>query len=201
MVSIGDVTGHGLESGVLAIMVQTAIRCLSYSKFTNIKDFFTVLNRTILDNIERMNSDKHLTLSVVEYNQGVLKISGQHESLILVRSTGEINCIDTLDLGFPIGLDRDVGDFFGQLELSLNPGDVAVLYTDGITEAENLDKVHYGLDRLCTIIQRDRHQSADEITTAIIADLKHHIGTQRIYDDITLVVLKRKHIDKSTAGE
>jgi len=192
MIGIGDVTGHGLESGVLAIMVQTAIRCLSYSEFTEIKDFFAVLNRTVLDNIERMNSDKNLTLSVVEYNQGILKISGQHESLILVSSTGDVDCIDTLDLGFPIGLDRDIGGFFHQLELSLKCGDVAVLYTDGITEAENLDKVHYGIDRLCAIIQRDRHQSADEIKTAIIADLKHHIGTQKIYDDITLVVLKRK---------
>jgi len=200
MVSIGDVTGHGLESGVLAIMVQTAIRCLSYSRFAKTQDFFSVLNRTILDNIERMNSDKHLTLSVVEYDRGVLKISGQHESLILVRSTGEVNCIDTLDLGFPIGLDRDVGEFFQQLELRLHPGDVAVLYTDGITEAENLDKVHYGIDRLCSIIERDRHQSADEIKTAIIADLKQHIGTQKIYDDITLVILKRKALGNGEWG-
>ncbi|MBP0024917.1 MAG: SpoIIE family protein phosphatase [Roseofilum sp. SID2] len=194
IVSIGDVTGHGLESGVLAIMVQTAIRCLSYSQFADIKDFFTILNRTILENIERMNSDKHLTLSLLEYNEGVLRLSGQHESLIIVRSMGEVECIDTLDLGFPIGLDRNVGTFFHQLELALNPGDVAVLYTDGITEAENLDKVHYGIDRLCTMIKSDRHQSADEIKTAIIADLKHYIGTQKIYDDITLIILKRKAI-------
>ncbi len=199
IVTIGDVTGHGLESGVLAIMVQTAIRCLIYSQCEDIKDFFDILNQTLWENIQRMNSDKHLTLAILEYHQGKLKLSGQHESIILVRSTGEVDCVDTLDLGFPIGLDTEVMDFFQQVELDLNPGDIVVLYTDGITEAENSEKIHYGIDRLCEVIKGDRHHSAEHIKTAIIQDVKDHIGRQKMYDDITLVVMKREYPSRGEA--
>ncbi len=45
---------------------------------------------------------------------------------------------DKGDLGFPIGLDEDIADFVNQATIPLNPSDVVVLYTDSITEAENI---------------------------------------------------------------
>ena len=61
-IGIGDVTGHGLESGVLMIMVQTAVRSLMENNETDPIKFFNALNRTIYDNVQRMNSDKNLSL-------------------------------------------------------------------------------------------------------------------------------------------
>jgi sigma-B regulation protein RsbU (phosphoserine phosphatase) len=191
-ICIGDVTGHGLESGVLMIMVQTAVRTLLENGETDYRKFLDVLNRTIYKNVQRMNSDKNLTLSLLDYQPGQLRLSGQHEEIIVVRSSGTVERIDTIDLGFPIGLEADIADFVAQTSVHLHPDDVVVLYTDGITEAENTAGGHYGIDRLCEVVRLHWQQSATQIKQAIINDLRRHIGEQNLFDDITLLVLKQK---------
>ena len=191
-IGIGDVTGHGLESGVLMLMVQTAVRTLMENNETDPKKFFEVLNRTIYKNVQRMNSDKNLSLCLIDYHDGVLSLSGQHEEMLVVRSGGTIERIDTIDLGFPIGLEETIADFVFQARVCLDTGDVVVLYTDGITEAENHLGEHYGLEQLCAVVQQNWQHSADDIRQAAIEDLRSHIGVEKVYDDITLVVLKQK---------
>ncbi|MBE9044248.1 SpoIIE family protein phosphatase [Pleurocapsales cyanobacterium LEGE 10410] len=191
-IGIGDVTGHGLESGVLMLMVQTAVRTLMENNETNPKHFFEVLNRTIYKNVQRMDSDKNLSLCLINYRDGVLTLSGQHEEILIVRSKGEIERIDTVDLGFPIGLEETIEDFVFQAQVCLNLGDVVVLYTDGVTEAENYAGEHYGLDQLCAVVQQNWQQTAENIRQAVIEDLRSHIGAEKVYDDITLVILKQK---------
>lgn len=191
-IGIGDVTGHGLESGVLMLMVQTAVRTLMENNETDPKKFFEVLNRTIYKNVQRMDSDKNLSLCLVDYRHGVLTLSGQHEEMIVIRAGGTIERIDTIDLGFPIGLEETIQDFVFQAQIYLESQDVVILYTDGITEAENNLGVHYGLEKLCAIVQQNWQQSAQDIRQKVIQDLRSHIGVEKVYDDITLVVLKQK---------
>jgi len=100
--------------------------------------------------------------------------------------------IDTVDLGFPIGLDEDIADFVNQVTVPLNAGDVVVLYTDGITEAENMAGKMYELERLCEIIQQNWQKTAQAIQQAVIDDVRQFIGEQKVFDDITLLVLKQK---------
>jgi phosphoserine phosphatase RsbU/P len=191
-IGIGDVTGHGLESGVLMIMVQTAVRTLLQSEENDPVRFLDILNRTIYGNVQRMSSDKNLTLSLIDYEKGKLILSGQHEEVIVVRKNGTLERFDTIDLGFPIGLEEEIFGFLDQQHVHLDAGDVVVLYTDGITEAENEDRQLYGLERLCEVICQHVDQPAIAILQAVIADLRSHIGTHKIYDDITILVLKQK---------
>ena len=191
-IGIGDVTGHGLESGVFTIMVQTAIRTLLTAQETDPVRFLNTLNHTIYDNVERMNSDRNLTLSLIDYHQGQLQLSGQHEKALLLRRDGSLEQIDTLDLGFPIGLDAEISQFIQPLELTLHPGDTLILYTDGITEAEAPNGDFFGLERLCQVARRHAQDNAGQIQQAIIETLKKYINGHKIYDDITLLVLKRK---------
>jgi sigma-B regulation protein RsbU (phosphoserine phosphatase) len=191
-IGIGDVTGHGLESGVLMLMVQTAVRTLMENNETDPKKFLEVLNRTIYNNIQRMNSSKNLSLSLVDYHNGELNLSGQHEEMIVIRSNGTLECINTIDLGFPIGLEESIEEFVSQTQIQLQTGDVVVLYTDGITEAENSSGIHYGLERLCEVVKQNWHRSVKEIRQIVIDDVCQHIGSHKVYDDITLVILKQK---------
>ncbi len=190
-IGIGDVTGHGLESGVLAIMVQTAVRTLLYSQETDLVRMLNIINRTIYDNVQRMNSEKHLTLALLDYHNGQIILSGQHEDMIVVRQ-GKVELIDTIDLGFPIGLEPDIADFTAITKVTLNPGDVVVLYTDGITEAENSYGKLYGLERLCEIISQNLQASAEGIRQVVIDDVRQYIGQHKVFDDITLLILKQK---------
>ncbi len=191
-IGIGDVTGHGLESGVLMIMVQTAVRTLlAYNEPDAVK-FLTAINSAIYDNVQRMKCDKNASLALLDYHEGMLKLSGQHEEMIVVRSNGSVERFDTIDLGFPIGLDADIAEFVAETVVQLHSGDVVVLYTDGITEAENMEQVLYGLDRLIEVIQINWQGTAAEIRQGVIEDVRSHIGEQKVFDDITLLVLKQK---------
>jgi serine phosphatase RsbU (regulator of sigma subunit) len=191
-IAMGDVTGHGLESGVLMIMVQTSVRTLLTHQETDPVRFFTTLNRTIYENVRRMQSDKNLTLILLDYEEGWLRLSGQHEELVVVRADGRVERIDTIDLGFPIGLEQDITPFIAQVELYPESGDVVALYTDGVTEAENAARELYGLERLCEQIRRHCQCSARDIREALIDDVRQHIGQHIVYDDITLLILKQK---------
>ncbi len=106
-IGMGDVTGHGLDSGILMIMVQTAVRTLlAYNEPDPVR-FLTAINSVIYDNVQRMKCEKNAGLALLDYQQEMLKLSGQHEEMIVVRSNGGVERFDTIDLGFPIGLDAD----------------------------------------------------------------------------------------------
>jgi phosphoserine phosphatase RsbU/P len=187
---IGDVTGHGLESGILMLMTQTAVRTLKEIREIDPVKFLDTLNRTIYKNVQRMQSEKSLTLAIINYADGKISISGQHEEILIIRKNGAVERIDTIDLGFPIGLDEKIANFINHITLELQPGDGLVLYTDGITEARNINNIDYGLERLCEVISANWQKSATEIKDAVIADVHQHIGNQKVFDDITLLILK-----------
>ena len=191
-IGIGDVTGHGLESGLLMVMAQTAVRTLKEIREVDPVIFLDTLNRTIYKNIQRMNTNKNLTLAVLNYAEGLFSLSGQHEETIIIRAGGKVERIDTIDLGFPLGLDDAIAEFIHHISVKLNPGEVLALYTDGITEAENLAGEFYGLDRLCRILSQNWQKSAEAIKQTVIDDVRRHIGKQKVYDDITLVILKQQ---------
>lgn len=191
-IGIGDVTGHGLESGVVMIMVQTAVRTLLANQEESPSRYLGAVNKAIYENVKRMSTDKNLTLSLLDYEGGNLRLSGQHEETIICRSDGSLELIDTIGLGFPIGLEEDITMFVAETNLRLHAGDVLVLYTDGIPEAENIQRQQYGLPRLCDVIKLHHHEPAHDIKMAIIEDLISFIGTQKVFDDITLLVLKQK---------
>ena len=191
-IGIGDVTGHGLESGVLMVMTQAIVRALLTSGETDPVRFLSTLNLALFGNVQRMGGDKNLTLCLLDYADGEVKVSGQHEEMIVVRKGGAVERVDTIDLGFPVGLVDDISAFVGQATVRLEPGDGIVLYTDGITEAENMAGKQYGQARLCAVVSRHWSESAEAIKDAVVSDVAAYIGSQTVYDDITLVVLKQQ---------
>lgn len=191
-IGIGDITGHGLESGMLMVMVQMAVRTLLASREPNLTRFLSVINQAIYDNVQRMQVYKNLTLTLLDYHNGQIRLTGQHEEVILVRADGRLERIDTIDLGFPLGLEADISPFLAEAQVQLDRDDVLILYTDGIPEAENDQRQFYGLDRLCQVAVAQRSRSAAEICAAIVADVHQHIGGKRVYDDLTLLVLKQR---------
>ncbi|MCS6960552.1 MAG: ammonium transporter [Pseudanabaenaceae cyanobacterium SKYGB_i_bin29] len=190
-ISIGDVTGHGIESGVLMIMAQTAISTMCHAAEVDPRRFFQIVNRVLYENVQRMGSDKSMTLIVLDYQDRTLHISGQHEEVIVLRHHGEIERIDTIDLGFPVALTDDITDYVQQYQVTLAPGDIVVLYTDGITEAENPHKELFGIDRLCQVLRENATKTANQIRAAIIQAVDAFIGSNQVYDDITLVVIRQ----------
>jgi serine phosphatase RsbU (regulator of sigma subunit) len=198
-IGIGDVTGHGLESGVVMLMLQTAVRTLMTSDEQDPVRFLSILNRLLQENTQRMQVNKSMTLALLDYHAlcgaegpGQMRVSGQHEQVIVVRKGGQVELKDTLGLGFPLGLMSGVAELVHEMTIDLQPGDGVVLYSDGITEAENEAAEFYGLERLCQVVGAHWQGAAEEVRGAVVADVKAFIGEQKVYDDITLVVVKQK---------
>lgn len=191
-IGIGDVTGHGLESGVIMLMTQTAVRTLRALHETDPVKSLSAINDVLYQNRQRMSSYRNLSLALIDYQDGHLHICGQHEEVLVVRANGTVERVDTLDLGYPVGMLDDISEFIAQHHITLDVGDGIVLYTDGITEAQNDHRQLYGMERLLTIVEQSWHLPSQEIRAAIVEDVRSHIGTHRVYDDITLVVLKRR---------
>ncbi|NEO84475.1 MAG: transporter substrate-binding domain-containing protein [Spirulina sp. SIO3F2] len=191
-IGIGDVVGHGLESGLVMLMTQTAVRTLKELREADPVRFLNTINAILYKNLQRMGIDRTMTLAIVTYAAGHLSITGQHETMLLVRANGQLVQIDTLDLGMIVGLVDDIAEFVGQVMVELQPGDGIVLYTDGIVEAKNQQGEFYGLERLCTVVQRNWSQAAAGVQGAAIADFRAFVGQQKVVDDITLLVLKQQ---------
>ena len=192
-IGIGDVTGHGLESGVLMLMTQTAIRTLIDRGESDPVVFLNTINRVLYHNIQRMSAERSLTLAIVNYQHGQLRLIGQHEEMLVVRHDGRVERVDTTELGFPIGMVHDIGAWIAEATVALDQGDGIVLYTDGITEAQNAENQLYGLERLCAVISANwRDASAEAVKNAVVDDMRQFVGNAQVYDDVTLVVLKQQ---------
>jgi serine phosphatase RsbU (regulator of sigma subunit) len=90
--------------------------------------------------------------------------------------------------GRPLGWFEDLP--VQAVEYQLSPGDVLVLYTDGLTEAENEDRHPYGEARLAAQVRQHAGRRAHEIRDAIIADLAAFVGSAPVFDDVTLAVVR-----------
>jgi sigma-B regulation protein RsbU (phosphoserine phosphatase) len=190
--TMGDVTGHGLESGMVMLMAQAVVRALLIHNEVDQVKFLNTLNQVIYGNVKRMNCDKNLTFVLVDYRDDFLRIIGQHEKIIIVRAGGQVELIDTTGLGFPIGLIEDVVEFTKQTQVPFHSGDTLLLYTDGITEAQDSERKLYGFKQLCGVASRYWSRPASEMKLAIINDVYRHVGSQKIHDDMALLIVKHQ---------
>jgi len=113
-IGMGDVTGYKWESGVLMIMFQRAFRTWLADNEPEQVKILSVINSVIYGNVHPMKFDKNASLALLEYQQGMLKLSGQHEEMIVVLCNGCVERFDRIDFGFPIGLDAEIAEFVAE---------------------------------------------------------------------------------------
>lgn len=189
---IGDVTDHGLASGVVMLMTQAALRTALEASNGDLVPALVRVNSVIYKNVsERMADARNLTLALLRYQDGTVWLAGQHESVIVVRASGEVEEIDTLPLGINVGLLGEVDDMMNETSFSLGPADLMVLYTDGVTEAEAPDKSQYGVQRLKDAVASRRTLPCEQIVQGVFKDIYRWIAGGTVYDDITLVLVRR----------
>ena len=89
----------------------------------------------------------------------------------------------------PLGLFP--GMSWEEVSLALAPGDVLVLYSDGVSEAQTATYDEFGPERLADIVERERDQPAPAIIDAIVGAIDTFVEGAPQFDDITLMVIKR----------
>ena len=192
-IGVGDVTDHGLASGVVMLMVQSAFRILLEEPEPKLEHALAQLNALLYKNIQgRLQDTRNMTLCLLRHEKGRVDICGQHEKVILIRKSGTLEIHDTRDLGIYVGLLEDISHTINSMTLQIESGDQILLFTDGATEAENPAGEQYSEVRLAETFLKNREKPVQDIVTAIKADIIKWQAGVPLYDDITLLVLRRK---------
>jgi len=192
LIGMGDVTGHGLSSGIVMLMAQTAIRSVAEVYNDDPSRILPILNRILYSNIKRIKEDRSMTLSLISYKKGKFTVAGQHESVVVCRASGKIEIHDTIDAGFYIGLTPELAGKGKSFSFKLNKDDLMFLYSDGVTEAENEKKEQFGIENLCRTIKKYHALPADSVKSSLVKDLYNYMGETEIFDDISFMVVKQK---------
>src|SRR5207248_3066312 len=127
----------------------------------------------------------HVTLTLVRYHaDGSMIFAGAHEEIVVCRAdTGRCERIATP--GTWLGAAPDVTRFMVDSEAHLSPGDLLVLYTDGLIQAMNGEGEQFGMDRLCEQLEAMRERPVEEVRDRLIDAAARFAVVQD--DDVTLL--------------
>jgi len=183
--ALGDVAGKGLGAALLMSKLQSTIRAIApdYKSLSELGERINLIFcRDSLPN-------KFATLIYIELAQNSGKVrllnAGHLPPLVLRGST-----VDELSRGAPaLGLLKT--SKFAEQEIEMNPGDMLLAYSDGVTEARNERNEFFGDQRLTSIVGKSAGISPDRVGEKILADVDSFVGEAPRSDDLSLVVIKR----------
>ena len=187
---VADVAGKGIISG----MIMTSLRALLHLVTNTTKSVSTILdwvNKSIAD--KNIDIDHYAALSYVSYSLETNELeyaSAGHQAMLMWRAAeGRVETVSTE--GETLGVDRNTE--FKERKLTAAPGDIIILYTDGLVEAINPQGEQYGVSGLSKAVAGNSEASAKEIAAAVRRDLKDFTGSATLHDDQTLLVMKIKN--------
>ncbi|UCH10135.1 MAG: PP2C family protein-serine/threonine phosphatase [Fidelibacterota bacterium] len=188
-VTIGDVSGHGVDSGLVMMMAETSIastvNTLSDASPSKVIDS---VNTVIRENISRLGSDHYMTLMALRIDDAQITVAGKHQDLIIYRASSNKTEVVSTD-GTWLGITDHMGKFLKDKILNFEPGDTLLLFTDGLTEAMDKSGELYGQNRLEQAFNRYADLPVGKLLDKIIQEVQLFQEDQ--LDDMTLVVMKK----------
>jgi serine phosphatase RsbU (regulator of sigma subunit) len=188
--AVGDVSGHGLGSGLVMLMVQSAVSTLvREAPDLAPRDLVSTLNAVLYDNIRhRLGQDDFVTFSAMRYRtDGTVVFACAHEQFLHWHAR-ERRLEEVPTPGSWLGAVADVRRFTLDSRVWLEPGDLLVLYTDGVTEAMDAAGEQFGLERLGAEVERLADAPTERICDHVLDMLRSWTATQD--DDVTLLVAR-----------
>jgi PAS domain S-box-containing protein len=190
--AIGDVSGHGLNAGLVMMMVQSAMAAIVRTRpFGSPRDMVDALNDVLYDNIRRrLGTRDHVTFTLFRIGaDGRVVFAGAHEDVLLWRA-GQRRTERIRTPGVWLGAKRQISNVTIDTMINLEENDLLVLYTDGVTEARNAAGKQLELDGLVAVVEEVVDRSVEEIRDHILAKTRAWMTQQQ--DDITIVVVRRR---------
>jgi len=183
---LGDVSGKGIAAALLAAMAQGVLRT-EFDAGLPTANSVNALNRLL---IAKSSSWRYLTLfcGILEPDGRFEFVNGGHCPPLLIRATGEV---EQLFSGAAVVGILEAATY-STTELRLNPGDVIVAVTDGVTEATGTSGEMFGDERLEGLVKSVSGLDAPAILAAVLKAVADYSRGAPQHDDITVVVLKMK---------
>ncbi len=187
-VLISDVSGKSISASLIMVLIKTVVA-------TYLKLFNFIRGDVILKTINEVMAsqahiDKFATILFFTYDPETRSVefsNGGHGPLLVYRSEGQTMTVSKLE-GLPMGIDEE--NTYHLSRVTLQSGDIIVLYTDGISEAWNHKKEEFSLKRLREKVISYSSLNAKEILEKIVSDIDAFTDGADQHDDMTMVILK-----------
>ncbi|MFC2156278.1 PP2C family protein-serine/threonine phosphatase [Acidobacteriota bacterium] len=185
-IAVGDVSGKGIGAALLMASLRAAFRAEVHPRY-HIEDMAARLNDFVY-HCSAVSSFITFFYCEVDRNQEeVTYVNAGHNPPLVLRTDGSLEHLE--GTGFCLGMFS--GAAYEAKSICLKPGDILLLFSDGIPDSRNLEEAEYTMDRLVSLLRRQSKQPAAEIMAAISKDVMDFIGNSPRFDDQTLVVVKR----------
>lgn len=184
---IADVSGHSIGPALFMVEARSAIRAQT-NQLATPSETLTVLNNFLFDDLDK--SDYFITLFYLQYNICTQQLrfanAGHPPPLLFSMYDREFKKLDAD--GLILGVHRDV--VFEEKMTMLGKGDLLLLYTDGLIEAENANKEFFGLERVKSVLLQNIQDNPQQIINALLDAIQQFCQKTAFADDITLMVFK-----------
>ena len=184
--ALGDVSGKGMPASLMMMALHARVQVLAEEP----GDLAALMTRLNKATCAKCPANRFITFffTVMDAATGDLAFANAgHNPPIVIRASGESQMLEG---GGPVLGVLPIAPYSEQRE-HLGPGDLLVLYSDGVTEANNANFDEFGEDRFIEVLKRHRHETAGAIVAAVMKAVGEFAAGAPQADDITLVVAKR----------
>jgi serine phosphatase RsbU (regulator of sigma subunit)/serine/threonine protein kinase/tetratricopeptide (TPR) repeat protein len=188
---IGDVSGKGIPAGLVMVMARLILHHFLRDNKASTKETLLATNRLLKDNTEPFIFMSLLLAHWDSKNSKFVYTGAGHENLIICRAKDK-NLEVIPAGGVVLGVKDDIKEYLEEKELSLQPGDEVIFYTDGVTECLPKSGQMLELNGFLEMIRKHAGKAPQEMVQSLIVELKEFMGDQEQHDDITLTVIQRK---------
>ncbi len=185
---VADVAGKGIQSSMVMIMLRSILHLVTNTT----KSAGTILDWVNKGITGKIDMDHYATVAFASYNPAEHTLeyaSAGHQPMIVWRASAKKTELIRQSTD-PIGVERS--SVYADLSLTVQPGDIIMLYTDGLIETLNPEGIQYGIDTLSRVVEENNSLTAKELASLVKRNLQAFAGTAGQHDDQTLVVMKIK---------
>ena len=186
LIALGDVSGKGTAAALLMSSLHAAIHAQTVAR-SSLSKMVESVNEYLAFNTP---SNRFITFFIAELdaeNGELYYINAGHNPPLVARNNGLVE--ELASGGFPLGIMPQAEFELGKI--SLRSGEGLIVFSDGVTEAENLEGEEFGIERLNEVVKNNVQRSASGIRDKIESSLSAFTKTAPANDDITLVIVKR----------
>jgi len=183
---IGDVSGKGVPASLFMAITRSLFRTLSQHVLSPAK-IVTEMNNSISDNNES-NMFVTLIVGILDLETGILKLcNAGHNPPILIYPDGQVSYLEFKTQIF-VGV---VEDFkYSDEEVVLEKESKLFLYTDGVTEAENINKELYGEEKLLEMLSDNASSDVRTTVNVVVDSIASHVKEAEASDDLTILLIQ-----------
>jgi sigma-B regulation protein RsbU (phosphoserine phosphatase) len=193
--TVTDVSGKGVGAGMIAAGVHAGVRLMASGS----RDLAELAGRinSYLAGATADNRFATFAMVRIDPNGEVRAVNAGHLPVLIRRRDGTVEEITSS--GLPLGILAAAS--YSESAARLEPGDLVVLFTDGLTEAEDPDEEEFGVERVANVAAALAEPTAENLCDAILGAVEDHTGGGALQDDATLLVVERYAAGRRAVGE